>query len=132
MRVGSGKLAPLILSIMALAVAACSPKPSESEAHQVLESRLKESYTRTSMGSGEVDVRVVKFSKTDGLAKVKDGAKYYTMEYQAEIVFPKGYKSGFSTSDYKAGEGYTTNGRLEFVRTENGWRLVGITSPPQL
>ena len=58
---------------------------------------------------------------------MENGAKYYTMEYQAEVVFPKGYH-GYAlygaTLTCKAAQGFKENGRLRFVRTENGWKLV--------
>lgn len=109
-----GKLRPLFLSVVALASIACSPRPSESDARQMLESYLGKSYK-------EGVVRVVRLRKTDGLAEVENGGNYYTMDYEAEIVFPRGFMQG----DYKAGEGYTRKGTLRFVRTEKGWRLVG-------
>jgi hypothetical protein len=115
----------IFLSAIALAVIACSQRPSESDARQMLEA-----YYRKRFGSG-AEVQVANLKKTDGLAEVEKGAKYYTMEYQGEVVFPKGY-NGYTlyggSLTCKAAQGYKENGRLRFVRTENGWKLVDASS----
>ncbi len=79
---------------------------------------------REHLTSDTKEVQVLSLNKIDGLAEVKDGAKYYTMDYQAEIVFPQGGSYWVSPQPYKAGKGYTEYGRLRFVKTENGWRLL--------
>lgn len=111
---GKEKLRLFLLSIIALVGLACSQQPSESNARQLLESYLKRQVAPS-------EVQVVSLHKTDGLAETENGAKYYTMDYQADVVFPKGHSE---MTTYKAGEGYKEDGRLRFVRTENGWRLL--------
>jgi len=100
-------------------VTGCSQKPSESDGREFLES-----YVRKQLDGYQdtIDVKVVNFKKTDGLSEIEDGAKHYTMEYQADVIFPRG--NSHWGSGYKAGEGYRERGRLQFVKFEEGWRLV--------
>src|SRR4051794_34184842 len=63
----------VFLCVMVLASLACSQKPSESDARQMLESYLRERLDSDT-------VQVVSLHKTDGLAEVDKGAKYYTMD----------------------------------------------------
>ncbi len=59
---------------------------------------------------------VVEFDQQDGLAREKDGVKYYEGYFNAEIKFITNY--GF----YHAGESYKIiKGTLLFMKTEKGW-----------
>jgi len=103
----------LVLSVIALVGLACSQKPSESDAREKLEA-----YYVEKLGPA-AGVQIVNFKKTDGLSEVENGAQYYTMDYQAEAVVNNGVEYQF-----KAGEGFKQEGKLRFVRSEKGWRLV--------
>jgi len=119
MQLDKKQLRRLTLGIIILVSMGCSSRPSESDANAMLDSYWKQQMR----GYEDVEVQVVNFRKTNGLAEIKDGAKYYTMDYQAEVIFPKGNRH-LGGDDYKPGEGFLEKGNLRFVKTEEGWRLV--------
>lgn len=109
----------LLLVIVLLTGMSCAQRPTEPDARQALEEHRKAQFG--------TEVQVVSLHKTDGLAEEEDGAKYYTMEYEAEIVYPKGYEF-FSLFHYKAGTHYKEDGRIKFLKTEKGWRPVDFSA----
>jgi len=59
---------------------------------------------------------VVSFDQQDGLAREKDGIKYYEGYFNAEIKFIA------NLNQFKAGDKYKIiRGTVSFMKTENGW-----------
>jgi hypothetical protein len=133
------------LFLMLSAVFGCSPSspPSPADALNLLEKQIQSQ-------SGGI-IKLVSFSKTDGIAKEIDGTKCYEMKYNAEIEFtqdcywgPMNY-TGTWTGDFFASdiaslpkkyEGHAKNmervtkgkkiklaSSLDFQKTEKGWGL---------
>lgn len=113
------------LAAMAVLLAACSSNPSAGIGRRALENRIKKM-------EGE-NVKVVSFSKTNGLMQEGFGVKVYQMQYSAEVEFASDGYSRDSSFVFQASRGYgmkpvhkgdrhTVRGELEFTKTERGWQ----------
>lgn len=123
-----------VIAVM-LPLAACSLPPSASNAHNALARQIQE--------ESQGRIRLVNFSKTNGLEAETNGVKIYKFEYQAEIEFADecwwaGQPGHFAADPVKAsvwdalghvlqrrmrkGQREKLSGTLEFEKTERGWR----------
>jgi hypothetical protein len=71
--------------------------------------------------------RLEKFRKTNATENEVLGQKFYTMEYSADVTYLNDIKTRVGnalefTVRNKAGDKGTETGKLEFQKTEKGWR----------
>jgi len=105
-------------------------KPSEADARSEFEKKWKKQ-----MEDGTV--KITKFQKTDGQSAEIAGVEIYTLDYEAEIEFPKGLNpqckdtSKFSWECLSPqmmgeirdiGEKQQFKDKIVFEKTEKGWR----------
>jgi hypothetical protein len=108
-----------------------SGTPSEADAKQFFTEKLG----TIKEGLAKID----SFKKTNGVKHVKDGAEEYTLDYEMELVYPKGWNaqcvdtSHFHMECLQAQINQATRavgarekmvGKLIFEKTEKGWRVV--------
>lgn len=118
-----------VLVLPALVVIGCSGGvPSESDAGDVFASRYRD---KIDQGLVQVD----SFSKVNGQQGEMFGVKFYKVEYQATISWPKGLNTQClgNNRDFKGwdcwmaetrdvGQVENLSGELGFEKTENGWK----------
>lgn len=115
--------------LLALVVISCSGGvPSESDARDVFASRYRE---KIDQGLVQVD----SFSKVNAQQGEMFGVKFYKVEYQATISWPKGLNTQClgNNQDFKGwncwmvetrnvGQAENLTGELGFEKTEKGWK----------
>ena len=105
--------------------------PTESEARIVFERQHREQ-----INGGFVEI--VSFKKTNGQSSEMNGVKFYTIEYEADIKYPKGINSNCSRTEFtgwdcwfaaigggqirQKGEVEKRRDKITFERTEKGWK----------
>lgn len=104
-------LATVLVALAGLALACGSSYPSESEARKVLEAQTAEHSL----------FKVRSFTKTNGMGD----DKRYTLEYDAELECVQ-QASTLVLRLCEAGQISKTSGKIEFEKTENGWRAVTL------
>lgn len=100
--------------------------PSESAGRKFLENIGTELETISSSGRIKGVFRVMNFTKTNGVSQ----GDSYTLEYEAELECLKVTRepgdmflqTKYSVSCEQIGEVVKQSGKIEFQRTENGWR----------
>ena len=138
--------AVVVLGLCAVLIAGCgSGVPSPDMGRTVLEEFIKTDWQR---GSHIGDLKIVSFKKTNGLSSVKDGVKYYHMNFEAEIEFLKNLRMYHLTDGRIWVDGYMTvapapamirefpefshsqlEGVITFVLTERGWVKSNVSLP---
>lgn len=105
--------------------------PTEAVAKKVFENQY-----RDQINGGFAEI--VSFKRTNGQASEMYGVKLYTIEYEADIKYPKGVNSNCSRTEFtgwdcwfaaigggqirQKGEIEKRRGKLIFERTEKGWK----------
>jgi len=133
---------------LAFPYAHAQDRPDESSAKAHLQSLIS--------GPLASQVRIENFRKTDGLARAIDGAKHYTLEYEATLKFdsnmqvnldgkavrtaPPATSSSSLDSFYntvvaslrpiRAGQTVVVTGAAKYVHYESGWRILEMTLKP--
>jgi hypothetical protein len=118
-----------IPGLLALVVVSCSGGvPSESDARDVFASQYQE---KIDQGLVQVD----SFSKVNAQQGEMFGVKFYKVEYQATISWPKGLNTQCLGNDRtfkgwdcwmaktrNVGQAENLTGEIGFEKTENGWK----------
>ena len=126
----------LLVSILAMTMWGCSDSyiPSEAAARAVFESKWARG-----LKNGTVEIR--SFKKTNGRPEEFAGRKLYVVEYEAELVFPKGHLTDClrnpppmncipalsmpgATPPKKPGESEIKKGEIALQKTEKGWQAL--------
>ena len=136
----------LLSSIVSLfSLVSCSSDPGQSEGREIMENKIN----KESKGI----IELVKFKKTNGIKQnIIPEQEVYVLEYSAVIAFQqecwkskapfegawsdfyvknkKPRKSfdaswlGYSSKHYNKGDEIAFKGKLNFEKTDNGWRIV--------
>jgi hypothetical protein len=118
-----------VFLLLALIVVGCSGGvPSESDARDVFASKYQKNIDQGL-------VKIESFSKVNAQQGEMFGVKFYTVEYQASISWPKGLNTqclgnndnfkGWScwmVDTRNVGQVETSTGELRFEKTEKGWK----------
>jgi len=121
--VGAAAVIVLCVVIFLLFNRALTNYPTESAARTVFENQRREK-----INSGFIEI--LGFKKVDGQRRELHGVTFYTVEYQAEIKYPKGSKctvqeylfGNVGCAEMQPGEIGNLRGEITFERTENGWK----------
>jgi hypothetical protein len=121
--------------LAAVLLAGCSSTPSASEGREVLEKQIE--------NQSKGVIKLLTFRKTDGQEGELMGVRLYAMDFQADIEFNQdcywgGPFGGFEVMTgepgpfnafmfmgkrkARAGERFTISGKLQFQKTEKGWK----------
>lgn len=126
------KRAMVVFSVGIFALVGCSGNPSEAKAKQAFENKNKDWIEK---GFLHID----SFKKTNGQKISIAGQEAYILDYEAIVSFPKGTNApcitwskddnGFyqcfmtnSENVSPSGQPAKVNGRIDFEKTEKGWR----------
>jgi hypothetical protein len=117
-----------LATIAALALAGCADKaPGDATGAKVL---------RNLLDKNGVGAKLVSFKKTQGREVKRSDAQAYEFWYEAELQFPEdldakcsdekdrgtcAYLGLSSDRSFKKGEVLTSEGTLNFVKTDKGW-----------
>lgn len=107
----------IYIALFALLSGCTGGTPSEADARQEFGKESKWSYE---IKNGVV--KVLSFKKVNGQAMEFMGVKFYEMDYEAQLEFLKNTPQGVSGGPKKAGDRITVKGKIEFEKTEKGWR----------
>lgn len=121
------------------------PSPSLLQSNTPSESNAREFYEKENsepMLTGVLQIE--SFKKTNATKRTDAGIEIYALEYQAELIFPKGImpdcvdNSHFNSQCFmaqtqgikflKVGARITDNGIITFEKAENGWRAKHLRS----
>lgn len=105
-------LAIILVAVAGLVSACGNSYPSEATARKIMEDLLSKSQ----------GLRVRSFTKTNGIGD----DKHYALEYRAELeCLAQGHVMLWtSLKPCEIGKILTKSGKIEFEKTENGWRGV--------
>lgn len=112
--------------LTALNISACSANPSERDARKVYEYRNSHDLKK-----GEIEI--VSFKKVNGKSMDVYGQKFYTLEYEVVIKYPKGINPQCATGNTAytpcgllkvraPGQLEKLTGEVDFEKTERGWK----------
>ena len=88
--------------------------PTEADAKKVLENQI--------VAKGQTDtVRVNIFRKLKGQISEFNGAKTYTLEYEAELEYLRDIPETATTKGVSKGAKEKIKGTIKFDQTANGW-----------
>lgn len=127
------------IGLAVLGLSACSGDPGVSDAKKILETKIAE--------QSEGMVKLVDFEKTNGIKQSIGGMELYTLEYSATFEFqqeswkecdpfegcfsnfyfikeaPRGMEAAvLSFKHFGKGSKVKTSGKMNFQKTEKGWR----------
>lgn len=124
----------IYIALFAILSGCTGGSPSESDARQVFEFE-NNGYWSYQIKSGVV--KVLSFKKVDGQSGEAFGVKFYKMDYEAQLEYLKniprrnGYDCGSGWTEiarwvncdgHKAGDKFNVKGKIEFEKTEKGWK----------
>ena len=128
MKINQRRIA-IVLSIAIFLINCGLSTPSESDARAIFEKKYEQEIK-------DGLVKVTKFKKVDGQSGELAGVKFYTFQYEAEIEYPKGLHPecenpgpgisacGFWIKFKAVGAKETSTGKIQFEKTENGWKPI--------
>jgi hypothetical protein len=119
------KLRVIAVLCVGILLMSCDNGPTVTDARAVFEKMWQKE-----ISSGQV--KVTRFDKVDGVAGELLGVPVYSMQYAAEITWPKGNDIGcgqgplanpmYPCKTRAIGQKEEFNGTIGFQKTENGWQ----------
>ncbi|MBO9544154.1 hypothetical protein [Caulobacter sp.] len=123
------------LAAVAITLAACSDKPSSSQARHAFDEQLKSKL-------GATPYRIKRFEKINGQIQSVYGTEFYVVSYRATVTFPQGIRpecvsasgrfvgwncynaSLFGLPPQPVGATVQFNSTIPLQKTERGWMRV--------